>query len=229
MMQKYKTLLFDADNTLLDFNRAEREAVIDSLSHYGIQATDEVIRTYSRVNDEHWKMLERGEILKDVLYYARWQAFADIYGFELDAKKISDLYLEKLSQKAYEIEGAEQICRKLSEYCRMYIITNGNKMVQDGRMGRVSLSSYFSDRFISEVIGHEKPSIEFFNAVISSIPDFDPVSTLVIGDSLTSDIQGGINAGLDTCWYNPNGKPAPDTMKITYTISKLIELEEIVL
>lgn len=228
-MPKYKTLLFDADQTLLDFHRSEHEAVTDCLNALGIPVSSETIAKYSEINTSYWKMLERGEIEKKKLYSARWKTFAEFYGYDIDAEGISRLYLERLAEKAYVLDGAEQLCERLSKHCRIYIITNGNKSVQDGRMGKLSISRLFLDKFISEEIGYEKPSVEYFNIVKSKIPDFDPDTTLVIGDSLTSDIQGGINAGLDTCWYNPQGKPAPEGMNITYTVSKFSEIEDIVL
>lgn len=228
-MPKYTTLLFDADQTLLDFHRSEYEAVTDCLAAFSMPTDDETIAKYSEINTMYWKMLERGEIEKNKLYSARWQTFAQHYGYDIDAEKISQLYLDRLSEKAYVLDGAEQLCEALSKYCRLYIITNGNKNVQNGRMGKLSISRLFLDRFVSEEIGFEKPSVEYFNIVKSQIPNFDPKTTLVIGDSLTSDIQGGINAGLDTCWYNPQGKPAPENMRITYIVNKLSEIEDIVL
>jgi len=228
-MPKYSILLFDADQTLLDFKRSEHEAVSDCLKYYSVPVNDETINNYSEINSMYWKMLERGEIEKKKLYSARWQAFADKYGYSIDAEKISQLYLESLATKAYVLPGAEEICQKLSKHCRLYIITNGNKKVQQGRMGKVALSKYFLDIFISEDIGYEKPDIQYFNAVTSRIPDFDASKALVIGDSLTSDIQGGINAKIDTCWFNPHKKSAPCNMNINYTITDLSELEDIVL
>ena len=228
-MPKYTTLLFDADQTLLDFHRSEHEAVTDCLKAFSVPADDETIAKYSEINTMYWKMLERGEIEKNKLYSARWQTFAETYGYDIDAEKMSDMYIDRLSKKAYVLDGAEQLCETLSKHCRLYIITNGNKKVQNGRMGKLSISRLFVDRFVSEEIGFEKPSVEYFNIVKSKIPNFDPNTTLVIGDSLTSDIQGGINAGLDTCWYNPQGKKAPDGMNITYVIENLSEIEDIVL
>lgn len=228
-MPKYTILLFDADQTLLDFHRAEREAVTDCLEAFCVPVGDEIISKYSEINSAYWKMLERGEIEKNKLYSERWRAFAEFYGYDIDAEKISNLYIDRLSEKAYLLDGAEELCKKLSEHCRLYIITNGNKKVQDGRFGRLEIAGLFDDRFISGEIGYEKPSREYFDVVKSKISDFDVNKALVIGDSLTSDIAGGINAGIDTCWYNPGCKSAPEGMNITYTVKKLSEIEDIVL
>lgn len=229
IMSKYKILLFDADATLLDFHRSEYEAVIDCLEYAGLPATDEIIKKYSEINDGYWKMLERNEITKPELMVARWRSLLEYYNFDFDAEIISNLYPEKLSEKCYILDGAEELCKKLHGKFKMYIITNGFKSVQQKRFCMSPLAKYFDDVFISEDIGYDKPSIKYFELISKRIPDFDPAKALVIGDSLTSDIRGGINAGIDTCWYNPKGKKAPDDMKITYTISNLSQIEGIVL
>lgn len=228
-MPKYDILLFDADQTLLDFRRSEKEAVIDCFNGFSIPTTDDNIKLYSSINDFYWKMLERGEIEKSKLLVERWRTFGKKCGLDFDAEKMSSLYLENLSHKSYVINGATEICERLSEFCRLYIITNGNKKVQNGRFAKLKLSEYFKDRFISEDIGYEKPNIRFFKEVEKRIENFDRERSLVIGDSLTSDIMGGINAGIDTCWYNPDGRKCPDNIKINYTVQSLSEIEEIVL
>ena len=205
-MPKYDVLLFDADATLLDFHRSEYEAVIDCLEFAGLPTADEIIKKYSEINDGYWKMLERNEITKPELMVARWRSLLEYYDFDFDAKTISNLYPEKLSEKCYLLDGAEDICKKLYGNFRMYIITNGFKSVQQKRFCASPLEKYFDDVFISEDIGYDKPSIKYFELISKRIPDFDPTRALVIGDSLTSDIRGGINAGIDTCWYNPKGK-----------------------
>ena len=217
-MNRFHTILFDADGTLLDFHRSEREALKDCLTAFAIPCDEEVISTYSRINDEHWKMLERGEITRGELYVRRFQVLLDTYGFAADATEMHRTYIAALSTKSYLLDGAYDLCLQLRESCRLYIITNGNARVQHGRFDPCPLSPLFERSFISEEIGFDKPSKEYFDYVISEIPDFDPSDTLVVGDSLTSDIQGGINAGLATCWYNPVRKPVPDGMKIDFVV-----------
>ena len=220
-MARYKTVLFDADNTLLDFLRSEREALSDTLLKMGITPGEELITTYSRINDANWKRLERGEITKSELRTARFAEFCAHFGFALDAVEMADNYLNALCTKRFLMPGAVALCERLSKECRLYIITNGIAAVQHGRFDHSPLAPFFSGAFISDELGCEKPAKAFFDLVAASIPDFDPVTTLVVGDSLTSDIAGGINAGLDTCWFNPAGKPAPADMPITYTVEKL--------
>ncbi len=226
-MQKYKIVLFDADATLLDFKRSEHEAVIDVLEKFGLPVSDEIIAKYSEINEMHWKMLERGEIEKERLYAARWEMFCEHYGFKTDAQAMSDYYPKTLAEKSYLMPGSLEICKYLYGKYKMYIVTNGKKSVQDGRFNPSPLAPMFDGVFVSEEIGFEKPRREFFDAVAGKIDGFSPADAIIIGDSLTSDIAGGVAYGIDTCWFNPQGKPTPSDMNITYVINSLAELTEI--
>lgn len=228
-MSKYTFVLFDADATLFDFKRSEHDAVKDCLAFAGLPTSDDVIAVYSKINDGYWKMLERKEITKSELMVARWQSLLDHYGFDFDAKVISELYPKKLAEKSFLMDGAIEICEKLYGKVSMYIVTNGFASVQHGRFDDSPLRKYFDNMFISEEIGCDKPDKRYFDAVGKLIPDYDPQKAIIIGDSLTSDIMGGINAGIDTCWFNPEGKPALEAMRINYTIKDLREIENIVL
>lgn len=228
-MARYSTILFDADNTLLDFDRSEREALFDALRFMGVKPRDEMIPVYSAINVAHWKKLERGEITKTELRSARFVKFFEQYGIKADAQRMADAYTEFLSTKSYLMEGALEVCEMLAKHCRLYVITNGIASVQVGRFDPSPLFPLFSGVFISEEIGVEKPARAFFDAVATGISDFDPADTLVVGDSLTSDIQGGINAGIDTCWFNRKDERAPSDMPITYTVNSLKDLPALIL
>ncbi|MBQ3483713.1 MAG: YjjG family noncanonical pyrimidine nucleotidase [Clostridia bacterium] len=226
---RYHTILFDADNTLLDFARSERAALTEALQKMGVVASDEMIAAYSAINLSMWKRLERGEITKGELREARFAEFCRRFDLSLDVRVLADHYLESLATKSFLMEGALAVCETLAAHCRLYIITNGIARVQHGRFDVSPLYPLFEDTFISDEIGHEKPSTAFFDAVRRKIPDFDAATTLVVGDSLTSDIAGGIAAGLDTCWYDRNSKGAPQDMAITYTVHTLEEILPLVL
>ena len=225
---KYSIILFDADHTLFDFKKCEYHALKEALSELSLPNGDEYIERYSEINEMMWKALERGEITKEGLVLERFERFLREFSFDCDTERLSELYKEYLSQQTYLFDGVEELLKKLYGTRRMFIITNGVKRVQDGRMSRSPISRYFEKIFISEVIGYEKPSKRFFESVMAQIPDFDIKSAIVIGDSLTSDIKGGINAGIDTCWYNPEGKEAPADMTITYTVRDLAEILDII-
>lgn len=212
---RYNTVLFDADGTLFDFLRCEDEALRDTLRGVGITPSDEIVADYSEINDSLWKKLERREIEKSVLLYRRFEILCERYGFVCDAKAMAKSYTNNLAEKIYFINGAEELCAALDGKVKMYIVTNGVEYTQKRRYAKSGLDRYFSGIFISGEIGHEKPSKEFFDKVAEIVPNFDITDTLIVGDSLTSDIKGGINYGIDTCWYNPLKKNAPDDMKIT--------------
>lgn len=228
-LKQYEILLLDADETLFDFPRAESEAVCDALRGMGVTADTEMIATYSRINDGFWKMLERGEIGKEELRVARFEAFCRHYGIVLDVARLALAYTDALATKCYLLPGALEVCRTLAAHTDLYIITNGIASVQRGRFSRSPLQGLIKDLFISEEIGAEKPSKVYFDTVAARIPHFEAEKALIVGDSLTSDIRGGINAGIDTCWFNRKGKVAPDDMPITYTIRTLEELVPLVL
>ena len=136
--------------------------------------------------------------------------------------------MKSLATKSYLIDGAFDLCRELSQNHELYIITNGFHQIQTGRFRPSAIAPFFRNVFISEDIGAEKPSEIFFDYVKKHIPNFCADTTLVVGDSLSSDILGGINAGLDVCWYNPNNKKASTELNIQYTVSKLPDILRII-
>lgn len=225
----YRIALFDADNTLLDFARSEYEAITDCLVSRGLPHDDAVIARYSAINDAHWKMLERGETTRDRLRIDRFAVFFKEFGFDCDPVRMADDYMAALSTKSYPMDGAVELIENLTGRCRMFIITNGIALVQNARFNITPMAPHFEGVFISEDVGCAKPEKAFFDHVASHIPNFDSRDALIIGDSLTSDIQGGIQAGIDTCWFNPHGKTAPAGMSITHTIANLNEVEAILL
>ena len=225
----YRTLLLDADGTLLDFNRSEVEAIRHTLQHYQLPDTDEWIGAYQRINDAMWKQLERGEISKKDLRWMRFSHLLEHFHVCGDAYAMADTYVEELSSKAYLLPGALEACQALSQVCRLYIITNGIATVQRRRLASIPLAALIARNYISEEIGFEKPDIRYFRAVAQDIPDFDPAQTLVVGDSLTSDMAGGIGAGLDTCWINPNHLPIPKHLPITFSISSMSDLPDLIM
>ena len=225
---KYATILFDADGTLFDFDKSEKNALTEVLNFFGIDATESMTAGYNKINDSLWKMLERNEIDKESLKTKRFEIFCDKYKIGIEPSVIAKNYIDALSNQTEYIDGAVRICKVLSEKCRLYIITNGIKYVQDKRIKKSMLYPYFQDIFISDEIGYEKPSTAFFEAVSNKIDGFCKNTTLVVGDSLTSDIRGGINFDLDVCWFNQKEIKEPTNLNINYTITKLDELIKII-
>ena len=220
----YKYLLFDADNTLLDFDRAEAQALEETLSLCPLGFTEEVHQRYHIINDLEWKKLERGETTREKL---RVDRFANLYReFGMDGslygESTADIYAQRLSCQGQLIDGAEEVLKTLSQRYECYIVTNGITEVQKSRMSRTPLEKYIKHSFISQEMGCAKPSPVFFEKVFEYIGDSDKTKYLVIGDSLTSDIAGADAAGLDSVWLSKGGSSLP-----TYRIEKLCELYSI--
>lgn len=225
---RYHTILFDADNTLLDFTRSEHDALCECLNARGLPHDETAIARYAAINDGYWKRLERGEVTREALKIGRFADFVTEYGYSCDAEQLAHEYMQALSEKSYLVEGAEELCRSLVPDCRLYLITNGTGWIQHRRFDPSPLAPLFSAVFISECMGHEKPERAYFDMVIQSIPAFVPSDTLVVGDSLSSDIRGGIRAGLDTCWFNPHGKTAPSELTPRFECRTLAEVGRLI-
>ncbi len=231
-MKKYEILLFDADNTLLDFTKAEELAFRETCLASDMEYSDELYRQYSEINDSLWKRIEKKEITLDFLKLERFRLLLLAVGYPecdktiAEAEKMRDTYIASLGEQACLVDGAEEICKKLSGHYRMYIGTNGISRIQRSRFEKSGLSGYFDDIFVSEEIGAAKPSAAYFDYVFSRIEESDKSKYLVIGDSLTSDCDGAIAYGLDICRFNPNNLP-DNGRKLTYNITKLSELERI--
>ena len=225
----YRIALFDADNTLLNFTLAEHTAICECLSDRGLPTDETTVATYSAINDRHWKRLEKGLTTRDRLKVERFSDFFAVMGYDGDPALMAKDYVTALSRQSQLLDGAFELISSLHGKCQLYIITNGIASVQKSRFGSCALAPFFDKCFISDEMGCAKPEKRFFDLVADAIPCFNSAEALVIGDSLSSDIQGGIGAGLHTCWYNPTGKPIPAGMDITYTVSALWEIQKIIL
>lgn len=224
---KYTTLLFDADNTLLDFDANEAFSFRAMLDELGETYTEELFQTYRRLNSELWKRIERQEIEAEEGVNRRFAVLMRRYGREVDGRQWEKVYRKYLNRGIQMIPHALEVLEELRKTCRLYIITNGLEDSQVYRIRESGLEDYVLDTFISSRIGANKPSKAYFDYVKSHIPGFDAEKTLVIGDSLTSDIKGGHDAGLDTCWFTRNRGKQPEDVRPTYTIHELPELLEV--
>lgn len=225
MEKKYKYILLDADETLFDFTRSEATALSNVLTEIGIEPTAEVIGVYHNINDMWWARFERGETTVPALSLGRFADFAAKIGItKASPAVLADRYRERLGECCFMLDGAEKTVRELSKKYTLYIITNGLSTTQRRRFGKSPINSYISGLYISEEIGFSKPDPQYFEFVLKDAGISDRSSALVVGDSLRSDIRGGIAAGLDTCWLNRNGKTLPDDMSPTYIIGDISEL-----
>ena len=224
---RYNTILFDLDDTLLDFQANEAQAMKRLFDLHHMPLTEEFLEVYHNVNEKLWKSHERGEIPLSSVLGARFSDSMRELGVEIDGRDWDETYRGFLADGHELIPGAYEICDYLKDKCRLVLITNGAGNTQRRRLEASGLIKFFPWIFISQDLGAQKPSKEFFDAVKKGIPDFTASSSLVIGDSLTSDIKGANDAGIDCCWFNPTGKTSTG-INFTYTISKLSELKDII-
>lgn len=200
---KYTTLLIDLDDTLLDFGASERAAITQIMRAYGIEEVQKNYSFYEQLNKRKWQELEKGKITREELKATRFCEYFEAMGVKGDGVRANAEYMTYLSQTSIPMENAVETCKRLKEKgCKIYIITNGSKSVQDGRLKESPLSQYFDGVFVSEEIGYSKPQKEYFDYVLSRIDEKDKSKLLVVGDSLSSDIKGAEAAGLDSCWVN---------------------------
>lgn len=218
-------LFLDLDDTILDFQKAEGIAVRKAIGEAGVEATDGVCARYSQINKLHWEMLERGEITREEVLVNRFARLFEELGKVVDAEAVARNYERLLGIGHYYLPGAEETVKQaLFGKYRLFLASNGTASVQKGRMTSADLYPYFEQAFVSQEIGFNKPAKEYFTACFARIPGFDREKCLMVGDSLSSDILGGINAGIRTVWVNPHGKTAPDHIRPDYEIRCLAEL-----
>ena len=223
----YDTLLLDADKTLFDFAAAEHAALTESLAAWNLPHDEAVCQRYSSINDGLWKAFEKGQVTRPQLMSRRFAALFEELGVQGDPVAFNQLYMETMSRQAYLLPGALEACRELCLAYRLYIITNGSSLAQRGRLSRSPLKDCLSGVFISEELGSQKPDPAFFRQVAEGISPWRPERTLVVGDSLSSDIQGALNAGLDCCWLNPKGLPYTLERPCTYQLEHIGQLPQL--
>ena len=223
------TILWDVDGTLLDFIAAEKAAIKTLFREFNLgECSDEMIKRYSEINKGYWQRLERGEITKQEVLVGRFKEFFKSEGLDSSvAEDFNSLYQLRLGDTIVYHDDSLEIVKSLQGRVRQYVVSNGTVEAQSKKLRLSGLGELMDGIFLSEHIGVEKPNIEFFNKVFEEIGPADRSSIMIAGDSLTSDIQGGNNAGIVTCWYNPQGDKAEDKYAIDYEISDLHQIYEI--
>ena len=229
-MSKYKYLLWDIDGTILNFEKAEKRAIRTLFEKFNLgECTDEMLSHYIEINKKYWKLLECGEMEKERILVERFVEFFEKEGIRTDvASEFNKAYQLALGDTIVFNDDALEIIKAQKKNYQIIIVTNGTAIAQKKKLERSGLDKIADNIFISEEVGYEKPSIHFFERVIAKAGIDDVSQAVIIGDSLTSDIQGGANAGIDTCWYNPKEEVNDTNLKPTYIIKNLHELCEIV-
>ena len=199
-----KFIFLDLDDTILDFHRSEAVALRKTLQSLNVDPTDAVIARYSEINREHWKALERREMTREQVLTGRFRQLFEELGMNVSPNVAQSLYEKNLSESHFFVDGAPRLLMTLSKKYALYIASNGTTMVQTSRIASSGIGRYFKDVFLSQQLGADKPQIEFFERATGQIEGYKPEESIILGDSITSDMQGGINAGMHTCWYNPH-------------------------
>jgi len=228
-MKKYDVFLFDSDDTLYDFDKGSIRALKILFKECGFDYSEKVYAQYIVINAEVWKSYEKGEYtIKDV-QLVRFARLFDAIGVQHDPQDFNARYLYELGKSSILVDGAPEICKKIAANGKqIFVISNGILKTHEARMKYSPIEHYATDFFVPEKVGHKKPDKEFFDHVLSHIPNVIKDKILIVGDSLSADIAGGINAGIDTCWFNYRGTPNTIGIMPTYTISKLSELENFI-
>ncbi|MDD6320117.1 MAG: YjjG family noncanonical pyrimidine nucleotidase [Oscillospiraceae bacterium] len=230
-MAYYTCLLMDADNTLLDFDAAEREAIADTLSHYGLPHDTDAIDTYHRVNRQLWDSLAKGELNRNKLFAIRFSRVLQAMGLPEpeNGREMNDYYEGELAKHADLIPGSLSALEELGEVATLAIVSNGAQAVQEARLSASGIDRFMDGIYISEKVGAAKPSAKLFDYCLRDLGLVNRSRVLVVGDDLMADIKGGINAGLDTCWVNFANEENHTDIQPKYTVQSYEELYKIVM
>lgn len=229
-MKNYEFLLFDIDDTLLDFRLTEKIALEKLFLTQKIALNDKIKQNYLNFNQQLWRQYERGDLKRDQLLQNRFAIFfKKQFNRVVDGKALAKQYQDNLSAGHEKMIGADELLSSIdTTNYQLSIITNGVADMQYKRLAESKLDKYFSQIFVSEMTGYQKPSVGFFNYAFDRIEGFNPDKALIIGDSLTSDIQGGNNVHVDTVWYNPENIKNKTSIKATYEIDNLLAISNII-
>lgn len=222
-----RVILWDVDGTLLSFKLAERAAICACFAQFDLgPVTDEMLTEYSAINARYWKRLELGELTKPQVLRGRFEEFFRAYGLDTGCvDEFNAQYQVRLGETVVFNDNARQLVERLRGRVKQYAVTNGTLVAQRGKLKNSGLDKLLDDVFISDVVGVEKPGMGFFRAVFDAIGPYEKDEVLIVGDSLTSDIRGGNNAGILCGWYNPEGAPVPEGVRVDYDIRDLNAVE----
>lgn len=220
------TILWDVDGTLLNFLAAEKAAIRSLFEEYHLGVcSDEMLKRYSSINKNYWEMLERGEIEKKALLVGRFRDFFEKEGIDSSlAAEFNEKYQLRLGDTIVYCDDSLEIVKSLRGKVKQYVVSNGTVIAQTKKLRLSGLGELMDGIFLSEELGVEKPSVRFFDQVFAKIGPVDRSEVMIVGDSLTGDIRGGNNAGILTCWYNPEGTAAKEAVRIDHEIKNLHEV-----
>ncbi len=225
-----RVILWDIDGTLLNFGMSEEYAIRKCFSVFELgECTDEMLARYSAINRTYWERLERRELTREQVLIGRFREFFEKEGIDISgAEAFNAEYQIRLGDRAFFNENGDKVVKQLKDRVKQYAVTNGTIVAQERKLKLSGLDRLFDGVFISEQIGSDKPNSGFFDAVWSEIGYYEKEEVLIVGDSLTSDIQGGNNAGILCCWYNPAGHVNEKGLRVDWEVSSLEQIVSIV-
>ena len=224
-----QTILWDVDATLLDFHAAEKAAILKLFRQFHLgECTEEMLQRYANINRGYWERLERGELTRDQVLVGRFQEFFEKEGLDVSAASaFNEAYQQALGDTVVYCDDSYQIIDSLRGKVKQYVVSNGTIVAQEKKLRLSGLGALMDGIFLSEELGVEKPNKAFFDKVFKEIGDMDRDTVLIVGDSLTSDIRGGNNAGIRTCWYNPGHAVPIEGVHVDYEITDLHEVYDL--
>ena len=222
-----KAVLIDIDNTLLDFHKSSEKAIKTAFSKCAIPFTDKVITTFHEVNDGLWLQIEKKEITKQEMYGLRWTTIFKALGITYDGVEFEQQFRSTLSTIAEPVDNAREMLEYLYKKYPLYAASNSSYEHQYKRMTQADMLKYFRKMFVSERVGALKPAKEFFEYCLTDIGITEPAEAVIIGDSLSADIDGGVRMGLKTIWFNPHKLTAPTDIIPDFTVGSLLEIKNI--
>ncbi len=226
---RFDTILFDLDDTLIDFSGNEFKALEEATAKHGIELTEDMFQAYRMINRELWNNMEKGIYTKKEILSLRFDLFFVQTGTFGDASQLNHDYLIAMGRHAKKNDGIVETLEVLKEAgVRVALVTNGAEMAQKIKLAVTGLDDYFEDIYISDITGFAKPDVKFFGFVEEAMGGFDKSKTMIVGDGLASDIQGGINYGISTCWYNHHKTTNESAIKPDYVIEHMSEIEGII-
>ena len=225
-MRRYTTILWDLDQTLLNFDLSMDYAIRAVFGQFGLEINDGIVARYDVINRGYWNRLEQGEITKEELIVGRFRTLFDELGIDrVTPEDVQEVYQKELGSVFFYMDGAKELVTQLrAEGYRQYVVTNGVNATQANKMKLSGLNQIMDGVFVSELMGYPKPRKEYFDACFALLPDVKREECILVGDSLTSDMRGANNAGIAACWFNPEGKAKDVDVHIDYEIHRLDEL-----
>jgi len=220
-----KAIFIDIDNTLLDFNKCSKIAVENTMSEFGLDFCDEIYKVFLEVNDVLWREIEKHTLTKEELYKVRWNMIFERFGIVADGERFDSRFREIIQETAVPVDNAPEILEYLSMKYPVYAVSNAFHKKQELRLEKAGMNKYIKMVMVSGEIGHLKPSRGFFDSCMKKAGLENPGEVIMIGDSLSADISGGMEYGLKTCWFNYNNDKLPDDIRPDFTVNSLVELK----